>query len=507
MTLARWPNSLPNGRLRFARALHSAGSQTNAFIFNGTHPLRWLNDSRAGVPRPWLLGYFTAEWSDVLGELSSVAAGPDGTTVVSVSNSTPIGSAHALAALSRRGSDADAHRLAPRDVSAGARFQVLNTVAELDTEGEYIVDEDEGVLLFIPPRDAFDGEGEVDGKQFDDSAFVSLGDFAFIFDNASNINVAGITFQHTRQAAVEAFDVQNVWFVNCSASCNAGNGIMIRRALFSGIVGCHVHQTGCTGIAVTGGDFEGLQQGCNAAVANHIHHFALWKRTYNPGVLWSGVGNVYAHNDVHDGPHNGFLGGGNEGGGVACLHEHNTLHKLAFETADVGAFYSCGQSGTGWSNPANSFNDIVRFDELYDTTALVSGVYLDDQMSFYVVFNNSFNNTQQGIEIGGGRSNIISGNSFNSTYRVLYIDARGSTWQKDRCTAPDGDLWQGLENVRYNRPPWSAAFPYLQNISSELPCFPAPTQFSHNSFCNNTPAALGMFCGRAFLNQTLVVSI
>jgi hypothetical protein len=232
-----------------------------------------------------LLGYFTAEWSDVLGELSSVAAGPDGTTVVSVSNSTPIGSAaHALAALSRWGSDADAHRLAPRDVSAGARFQVLNTVAELDAEGEYIVDEDEGVLLFIPPRDTFDGEVEVDGKQFDDSAFVSLGDFAFIFDNASNINVTGITFQHTRQAAVEAFDVQNVWFVNCSASCNAGNcsascnagnGIMIKRALFSGIVGCHVHQTGCTGIAVTGGDFEGLQQGCNAAVANHIHHFAL----------------------------------------------------------------------------------------------------------------------------------------------------------------------------------------------------------------------------------------
>jgi hypothetical protein len=105
----------------------------------------------------------------VLGEVSGVAAGPDGTTVVSVSNSTPIGSAHALAALSRRGSDADAHRLAPRDVSAGARFQVLNTVAELDTEGEYIVDEDEGVLLFIPPRDAFDGEVEVDGKQFDDS--------------------------------------------------------------------------------------------------------------------------------------------------------------------------------------------------------------------------------------------------------------------------------------------------------------------------------------------------
>ena len=347
MTLARWPNSRPDGRLQFAQAARSAGSQSNAFIFNGTEPLRWLNDTRAGVPRPWLLGYFTAEWSDVLGELSGVAAEPDGTTVVSVSNSTPIGSAqHALAALSRWGSSADVDKLAPRDVKAGARFQVLNTVAELDAEGEYIVDEDAATLLFIPPRDAF-GRKVADEKQFDDSAFVSLGDFAFILDNASNINVTGITFQHTRQAAVDASDIQNVWFVNCSASCNAGNGIMIKRAVSSGIVGCHVHETGCTGIAVTGGDFEGLHEGCNSAIANHIHHFALWKRTYNPGLLWAGVGNLFAYNDVHDGPHNGFLGGGNEGGGVACLHEYNTLHKLAFETADVGAFYSCGQSGTG----------------------------------------------------------------------------------------------------------------------------------------------------------------
>ena len=494
MTLARWPNSLPNSRLQFARALHSAGSRSNAFIFNGTQPLRWLNDSRAGTPRPWLLGYFTAEWSDVLGELASVAVAPDGMTVVFVSNSTPIGEAHSLAVLSRWGSNADSEKLAPRDVNAGARFQVMNAVAELDAEGEYIIDDETGILLFIPPRDTHNEEMDIDETKFDESAFVSLGDFAFVFENVSNMNVTGITFQHTRQAAVEASDVSNVWFVNCSASCNGGNGIMIKRALSSGAVGCHVHEIGCTGIAVTGGDFDALLEGRNAAVANHVHHFALWKRTYNPGLLWAGVCNVYAHNDVHDGPHNGFLGGGNEGGGVACLHEYNTFHELAFETADVGAFYSCGQSGTGWANPANAvqhnvFHDILRFDGVYDTTALVSSVYLDDQMSFYVVSNNSFHNVQQGIEIGGGRSNIITDNVFNATYRVLYIDARGTTWQKDRCTAPNGDLWLGLENVHYNRPPWSTAFPFLQNISSDLPCMPAQTQFSRNTFCNSTPGS------------------
>lgn len=494
MTLARWPNTLPNGRLQFARALRPAPSQPNAFIYNGTRPLRWTNDTRA-----WLLGYFTAEWSDVLGEISSVTAMPDGTSLVSVSNSTPIGSAHTLAALSRWGENAE--HLVPRDVTPGARFLVMNSVAELDAEGEYFVDQDSGLLLFIPPADTHSGEVRID-----DSAFVSLGDFAFVFDNVSNMNVTGVTFQHSRQAALQASGVSNVWVVNCSASCNAGNGIMIKRSFSSGIIGCHVHDVGCTGIAVTGGDVESLAEGGNAALANHIHHFALWKRTYNPALLWAGVGNIYALNDVHDGPHNGFLGGGNEGGGVGCIFEYNTFRELAFETADVGAFYSCGQSGTGWANPANvvrhnSFRDITRFDGIYDTTALVSSVYLDDQMSFYVVSNNSFNNVQQGIEIGGGRSNVITGNQFNATYRVLYMDARGTTWQKERCTQPNGDLWQGLESVHYDQAPWSAAFPYLMNISSELPCVPAQTRFTHNSFCNSTPGSSWYVLWSCFYNH------
>ena len=38
-----------------------------------------------------------------------------------------------------------------------------------------------------------------------------------------------------------------------------------------------------------------------------------WKRTYQPGIFWGGVGNTFRANTVSFGPHNGFLGGG-EGG-------------------------------------------------------------------------------------------------------------------------------------------------------------------------------------------------
>ena len=56
------------------------------------------------------------------------------------------------------------------------------------------------------------------------------------------------------------------------------------------------------------------------------------------------------------GPHNCFLGGGNEvgsAGGVGNLFEYNTLDNCAFEASDTGAFYSCGQGATAFVNPGN----------------------------------------------------------------------------------------------------------------------------------------------------------
>jgi hypothetical protein len=41
-----------------------------------------------------------------------------------------------------------------------------------------------------------------------------------------------------------------------------------------------------TAAAVSGGGLESLAEGCNAELANRIHHFALWKRTYNPALSW-----------------------------------------------------------------------------------------------------------------------------------------------------------------------------------------------------------------------------
>ena len=129
-------------------------------------------------------------------------------------------------------------------------------------------------------------------------------------------------------------------------------------------------------------------------------------------VHWGGVNNTYAHNVVSLGPHNCMLGGGNEVpsdvGGVGNVFEYNVLEQCAFESSDTGAFYSCGQQATAFVNPANElrhnvFRDIVNTEGSGVQAITIQAVYLDDQMSAWHVWNNSFYNCTTGTFVGGGR--------------------------------------------------------------------------------------------------------
>ena len=53
-----------------------------------------------------------------------------------------------------------------------------------------------------------------------------------------------------------------------------------------------------------------LTRGNNLLTSSEIHHWSRWKRTYQPGISWSGVGNNFTRNSLHDAPHAGILGGG-----------------------------------------------------------------------------------------------------------------------------------------------------------------------------------------------------
>ena len=121
---------------------------------------------------------------------------------------------------------------------------------------------------------------------------------------------------------------------------------------------------------------------------------------------------------AQDGPHNCFLGGGNEIAAVGCTHEGNLIEHCAYEASDTGAWYSCGQHGA-WTNRGNvavrnTFRDIrcrIHGRSVEGCGGGVQAVYLDDQMSGWRWEANVFDDCDTGFFVGGGRSTVAHSNS------------------------------------------------------------------------------------------------
>merc|ERR1712228_42664 len=245
------------------------------------------------------------------------------------------------------------------------------------------------------------------------------------------------------------------------------------------------------GVSVVGGNYLTLESGQNVVEGNNIFSFAQWKRTYMPGLFWGGVGNLYSSNNISFGPHNGILGGGNEInlGGCNNVFEYNYIANTTFEVSDSGSFYTCGQSEQGWINRGNilRYNTFENIRNLVPLTvpsgdnAPIQAIYLDDQMSGWSVYNNTFINCQGGMLIGGGRRNTLKNNYCENVDYCVHIDNRGMVWEQTDCTPPDGSLWNGLYSVNYQEPPWSTAYPEIVNISS--PCVPVFNVIEANEYC------------------------
>ena len=205
--------------------------------------------------------------------------------------------------------------------------------------------------------------------------------------------------------------------VSNSVSRNHGtHGIVAVNASNTRIVGCEVSDVGCSGIRASGGNASTLRAGNVTVEGNVVTRHANWKRSYQPGIFWSGVSNRFLSNTVSGAPHNCMLGGvsfegaeryaegktsshsrrhrcsncmeqGDFGDGVDNVFEDNTLTDCTYETLDSGAFYTCGQQGAAFVNRGNVLRSNC-FRRIYNTAGTGvqrwdanSAVYLDDQMS------------------------------------------------------------------------------------------------------------------------------
>lgn len=248
-------------------------------------------------------------------------------------------------------------------------------LSELDEAGEYFVDEKTQTLYFLPPAPLASAAIVLSANQ--SAAVVSLG------SGTQHVHLVNLKVGYGRKQGISAPAVDSVLIQNCTVYGLGTYGVDLGGSN-SAMLESEVSHTGCGGVSAHGGDDRTSSPGNVTVRANHIHHIALWKRTYQPAIRFAGSGNIYADNVVGFAPHTCMTGGG-----VNLSFTGNTIDTCCYESSDVGAFYVCGQGGTAfWGGRGsvvmnNSFLNIRNLDGTGVQGPSVQALYLDGELPLY----------------------------------------------------------------------------------------------------------------------------
>ena len=193
------------------------------------------------------------------------------------------------------------------------------------------------------------------------------------------------------------------------------------------------------------------------------------------------------------------------GDGVNNVFEENHVSDCTFDTIDSGGFYTCGQRGAAFTNRGNvlrgnTFERIRNTAGLGVQVASNQAVYLDDQMSGWVVENNSFIDCQIAMFVGGGRSNSFLNNQCTRCGTVFYLNNQGMFGEFDNPTVNCTDLRPpfvttcstGAAEWMITQSPaadvWATTWPEMQTIRSDYLGYPAHTQLINSTYCCSNDA-------------------
>eukprot|EP01047_Picozoa_sp_COSAG01_P045438 COSAG01_NODE_4184_length_5261_cov_27.557342_2_plen_662_part_00 len=465
LRLARYPNPFTNGTWRWlyvdspvgwtpsckhqSRTAPPCGASKQDFVWaavDSAHVRRWV-----GETDPWLHGYFQYDWYDTIGRISAIKPG---NSTINIDPATPT--------------------YGTRPIQKGARWLGLNLLSELDAESEYWLDRESGDLYFIaPPLEARGPESDL---------VVSVNSTA-LESNASYMRFEGLTVKYSQGSGM-VLNGEHIAVINCSSSHHGEIGILI-NGTGNTVRGSVVRDVGCAAMAVTSGTRKTLTPGNTTIQDNILHDFSQWKRMYQPGIKFDGVGDRFINNTMYRAPHSGMLGRADN-----CLFEGNNFTELCTESGDAGAWYS----GRSWADRGNA---IVgnHFSHIRNTGAPiplqaqnVHAIHFDDQMSGYEVRGNTIADCWAGIKLGGGRRTVIRNNRFLRTHAAIEFDNRGESWQKSYCDPAQAhtfpkSFYRELDEDFAASAQWAQQFPYLQTIAEDHPCVPIHNNISANVHC------------------------
>ena len=430
--IARWPNG--TDWMTFTNAVVTAGEAAAAgrqhvsgkVPCDDPHAANW--DFAKGV---WFYGYWCHDWSECFVQGASYDAA---TKMLSFSGRHTYGFGGKTWGFKAR------------------RFCALNTLAELDAPGEWYLDREAKRLYVVPQTDEANAryvlatatEPFIVANGLVDTIFEGL-----IFE-CSHAN-PGVSLDYSVRVAVQ----------NCTFG-NLGGKALQLTGRDSRVADCRFGNLGAGCIVLAGGDRKTLTKS-NIVIENcKFRRWARFARTYTPGVLMQGCGQIVRGCVFRDAPHNAILFKGND-----HLIDGNEFDRVLMETGDAGAIY------TG-RNPSE-MGTMIRNNHFHDLgdpakRDYTSAVYFDDCDWGDSVVSNRFERLGRGVLLGGGNLFRLEGNVFKDCLIGIHIDSRGLRWSQ--WTEHPDWFEKSFSAFRPFNEAWQQAYPQLETTLGDTPAAP-----------------------------------
>lgn len=465
MTLARYPNNgaIKIGKVSDPGSVPRIGDKSNrgaTFAYTDARHKRW-----AGVPNIWIQGTLNYGFADDYNPIASIDT---------LKGTVKLGKPHLYG------------------VASGRDFQeyvAINILSELDSPGEWYVDDKKGILYLWPPSDvrkavvqvsiletpiiALEG---VSHLRFERSTIEVGRGIGVYMERCHRVVVAGCTIRNTGTAGV--FMGQGARLIDSTSSVDDYIGEPVSREVgsyqnhiynnttwqrnagsYNGVESCDIYNTGCGGITLSGGDKKTLTPGHSYAVNNRISRYNRRNKFTWAGIRVDGCGNRIAHNEIFESDWHGIFVHGNE-----HVFEYNHVHDVTLNSNDTSPWY-IGR------NPSDRGN-VVRynfFDHCGNPNRMNMGIYCDDSSSDVYIYGNVFNDmhTDHGVLFSNTGWHLVMRNNIviNPSAHTAITSANYYTWAAPQAASmfgKDGLIRKRLENdVNFRNPPYSTRYPGL----------------------------------------------
>lgn len=415
-----------------------------------------------------------------------------------------------------------------------------NLLEELDSEGEYYIDRENGKLYYYAPFDFATGNYDV--------GLSTLKTPIFNFNGASHITVSNITMKGGRGYAVigtsagysipsfkdwmisrgadlnganfkkgsgssvyiadidkytdsqtfpghvwdgfvdDGSGVDSIEVKNCNIF-NFGSGAIVINGTNVHLESNHIKNIGGTGLYLRGGDLETLTPSGNTIINNKIHRVGYLQKAYVPAIAMHGVAIHVAYNDIYDAPHCIFNYHGND-----HIIEYNKIHDAVKECLDMDAIYTRNEYMPQWRGTVIRNNYIYNIGIFpvgeYTKQLNVSGIRTDNYGHALQIYSNVFANIGTsgannviGVTAQGNR-NMIKGNLFvdcSATFLGWNTYTPGATWD---MTKQEEKERVELANKYAAIPVFAEKYPELANFKNEYYKSVATNEFDNNVIVN-----------------------